>query len=487
MFAIAKDPDEQGPLLESKVDNDQGDDTGLPRSLPKGNQEKENTAPGDDKAPAKRKKRKSIGQQSTRKKKRPSDSSRLPTDHLHDDTLMSPRTGSPSMEEESEQGRTSNLVGDHSRLGDTPSETSKIRGKRRKKRKSVVLVKNKRRSSEGVKPQSRRRIVAPSSLDQQSQEEEEEEEEEQQPRAPVVRRTIYRPSSLLRSSPVMRSIEVDDASDEEYIDEDESPEPPTPARTKKSKAITEASESYSKTLRPDTEQTRRTRKLTFPILTHRITNTEALPTIREEDEDEERADSGDASTSVHTFGHRAAPNVADVFAQICRETIETTIERMETEATRESRAMRQRKRAALEAFGADLDSRLLDVSAAAEDRLELEARVRRVRREKNDLQSRWLEVRGQRERVALRCDRLRREHWENEQSREDRWMISEAARRAELELDKDSPDEEEALEYLLRSVAEEVSSTAAGGLLNRMKSMNAQLEKMAGVLEGRAG
>lgn len=482
MFAIAEDPNEQGPLLVSEVDNDQRDHTGLLQSLPNGSQGKENTAPGTGKAPANRKKRRSVGQQNTRKKKRSSDSLTVPTDRLDDKhgTVLSLRAASPSLEKESEQGSRSFFDGDHSRLDETPSEISKLPSKRRKKRKSVVLVKSKRRSSEGVKSQSRRRIVTQGSPDQQS------DEDEEQPHSPAERRNIHPPSSVSRSSPVMRSIEVNDASDEEYIDEEESPEPPTPASTKKAKTSTKASRASSSTLGPNTEQTRRSRKLTFPILTHRITNTEALPTIREEDEDEERVNGDDAFTSVHAISHRAAPNVADVLAQICRETIETTIERMETEAVREPRAIRQRKRAALEAFGADLDSRLLDVSAAAEDRLDLEARVRKVKRGKTDLQSRWLEVRSQRERVALRCDRLRREHWEDEQSREDRWMISEAARKAELKLEKDSPDEEEALEHLLRSVAEEVSGTAGGNLLNRMKSMNAQLEKMAGVLEGRA-
>ena len=486
MFAIAENPDKQEPRLVSEVDNDRGDSTDVPQYLPNGSQGKENNAPGTAKAPAKRKKRRSVGQQSTRKKKRSLDSLTVPSDRLDDEhaTVLSSRAASPPLERESEQGSRSTHDGDHSRLHETPSETSTLPSKRRKKRKSVVLVKKKRRSSEGVKSQPRRRMMIQGSPDQQS------DEDEGKPHSPADRRNIHPPSSVLRSSPVMRSIEVNDASDEEYIDEEESPEPPTPSTTKKAKTSTKASKASSSTLGSKTEQTRRSRKLTFPILTHRITNTDALPTIREEDEDEdedeERMNGDDSFISVHAISHRAAPNVADVLAQICRETIETTIERMDTEAVKGSRAILQRKRAALEAFGADLDSRLLDVSTAAEDRLDLEARVRKVKREKTDLQSRWLEVRGQRERIALGCDRLRREHWEDEQSRENQWMISEAARKAELELEKDSSDEEEALEHLLRSVAEEVSSTAGGGLLNRMKSMNAQLEKMAGVLEGRA-
>ena len=481
MFAIAEDQEELEALPGEENDSDLGDATinpELPDSLPDEIHEKENTGPGDGKPPAKRKKRKSIGQQSTIHKKKSSDRSRNASHRLHDGHS----TISPLLEEESEPRIRSDHDKEHIRLHETSSQKSSLPSRQRKKRKSVVLVRKKRRSSEGVRPQLENRTLNSGFLTQQGK------DVNEQSGGPTIHRNIRPPLSVTRSSPVIRSIEaVDDASDEEYIDEDESPEPPTPAPIKKWKLPITARTASSKGPGRTAGQTNRSRKSTFPILTHRITSTEALPTIRGEEEDLDGEGSDDASTAVHTYSHRAAPNVADVIAQICRETIETTIERMETEAEKESWAIRQRKRSALEAFGADLDNRLFDVSAAAEDRLDLEARVRKLKREKTDLQTRWLEVRSERERTALRCDRLRHEHWENEYSRQDRWSISEAARKAELELDQKSPEEEEALEYLLRSVAEEVTITGGGGLLNRLKSMNAQLEKIAGMLEGRAG
>ena len=45
--------------------------------------------------------------------------------------------------------------------------------------------------------------------------------------------------------------------------------------------------------------------------------------------------------------------------------------------------------------------------------------------------------------------------------------ISSAARNAELELGRDSPDEDEGLEYIPRAVAEEVTNTHDGGLCLR--------------------
>ena len=176
-----------------------------------------------------------------------------------------------------------------------------------------------------------------------------------------------------------------------------------------------------------------------------------------------------------------------VLAQICRKTVNTAVEQMEIAANSESRAVRQRKRSALEAFGAVVDSRLFGVSAAVEDRLPLDARVRKLSRQKNDPQARWVEVWNQRERVALKCDRLRRELRGNQQAWEERRRISEATRKAKLELDRDSLVGGEALDYLLRRVAEGVTNMACGGMLHRMKFMNAQLATMVGVLDNRAG
>ena len=447
--------------------------------------EKENVVPGDGKAPPKRKKRKSVGQQSLRKKRRPADGSaaaRLaPMDERS--AIPTPTSGFPEPAEDSTHEAESDADSTHGEPEQTVTDRSKLPAKRRKKRKSVILVKKKRRSSEGMKSRSRSTAAPKGPTPSRD------DDGEDEPRsASALPRIVHRPSPVSRSSPVIRSIEVDDSSDEEYIDEEYSPEPPTPAPAKKgTKAMTAHKAPVEPSSRKSVQAKGRRRKSTFPILTHRMTNIDALPTIREEDDNRDSGDGDDASAAVQAFSDRAAPNVADVLGQICRETIETTIDRMETDDGGESKAVRQRKRSALEAFAADLDGRLHEVSAAVEDRLDLEGRVRKVKREKTDLQARWIEVRKQRERVALRCDRLRREHWENEQSREDRWRISEAARKAELDLDRNMSEEEEALEYLLRTVAEEVTNAHDGGLLERMKSMNAQLEHIAGVFEGRAG
>ncbi len=184
-----------------------------------------------------------------------------------------------------------------------------------------------------------------------------------------------------------------------------------------------------------------------------------------------------------TFTDRPTPNSIDVLAQICREVVDSAIERLPQ--IQERAVDRKRKHSALESFGNDLGTRLFDMSNAVENRMALEARVRKARREKSDLQVQWVEVRRQRERMALKCDRVRKYHWDNETDREDKWQISEAAHKAELELGRGEAEEEESLEFLLKTVAEDVSGKGQAGLLGRIKAFNGQLERMAGVLESR--
>jgi predicted RNase H-like nuclease (RuvC/YqgF family) len=144
------------------------------------------------------------------------------------------------------------------------------------------------------------------------------------------------------------------------------------------------------------------------------------------------------------------------------------------------------KRSALTGFGKDLEDELFELSEAVENRINLEARVRKGKREKSALQAELIEMKKERERIALKCDAVRRRHWEHEQDARHKWELSEAARRAELEMERDDSVEDEGMEFLLRSVTCEVSSLSdQGGLLERIRSFNGQLESMARILEGR--
>lgn len=351
---------------------------------------------------------------------------------------------------------------------------------KRKKRKSVVLGRKRRRSSGQSANDDRihgnSQEIRPSMLPQ----------DKPNP-APVPSRRHARPRlSGTAASPGPQTIDPEDDADEDYVDEDHSPEPPTPAPPKKGRKPRRGVGAGSGAVRgtqANQEGRSKARKSTFPILTHRMTNFGALPTIQEEVGSDEGADVND---EVNPYAvDRPAPNAVDVLAQICRESIAKAAEQTDgNSASSTSRAELRRKRIALEAFGKNLDDRLFEMSAAVENRIALESRVRKINREKADLQARWIEVRRQREQIALRCDQVRRQHWDDERDAEDRWRISEAAQQTELELERNEADGEEGLEYLLRTVAGHVSNlSAGGGVLERIKSFNAQLERMAGILE----
>lgn len=277
--------------------------------------------------------------------------------------------------------------------------------------------------------------------------------------------------------------EDEEDGDETYIQE-ASPEPPTPApakntstkRTQQKKVTQSEGQGRSKPAIP-----------TFPVLTHRMTNVSALLTIHEEPDQESQTMESERSTSNMPH-ERSQPNVVDVLAQICRETIANLVESISRSVQPAERTATKTKRAALEAFGEDLNEELFQMSEAVENRVELEARVRKSRREKVGLQLEYIEIRKQRERIALKCDSVRRRHWECEQDVREKWNISEAARRVELDMDRNEEEVDEGVEFLLRSVTNNVSNLSdAGGILDRAKAFNAQLENMALMLERRQG
>ncbi|EXJ61337.1 uncharacterized protein A1O5_11895 [Cladophialophora psammophila CBS 110553] len=218
---------------------------------------------------------------------------------------------------------------------------------------------------------------------------------------------------------------------------------------------------------------------TFPILTHQLNSVPTLPAIHEDGE----APFGDTLTDV--TNDRAQPNVVDVLAQICRETILNTIDRIAETTQPGKRSALNNKRRALEAFGKDLDDELFAMSEAVENRINLEARVRKTKREKAALQAEYIELRTEREQVALKCDALRRRHWDHEEATRQKWTLSEAARRVEQELGRNMETDHDGFEFLIRSVTTAISSASGnGGILDRVKSFNAQLENMASAFEG---
>ena len=444
-----------------------------------GSNDKENHGPKQ-----KRKKRKSIGQQSERNKRKrlsnelftgslpPKKRSALAT--TAHPSLQRHRleiAGEETNAELSEDGEALNEDDtDDEEFQSAPSMTAAVdkTGKKKRKRKSITYETHlRKRSSQGS---SRQSLTPPADLADK--------EVAVPPFSGKVNRKQIERTSRVSSTREQSSPPTleEDNSEDDYVEDENSPGPRTPAlepkRTNKTKGDRVGRTNQSQ------------KKGSFPILTQRLANHHELPTIGEAGESEldsehERAREAERQ-SVYD---RPQANTVDVLAQYCRETVEAAVDRLEVGTS--NRAERQRKQTALESVGRELDDRLSEMSVAIENRIQLEGQVRRARRTRTELQARWAEVRRQKDAIALRCDRIRQQNWEREQEREAKWAISEAAHKVEVEVERAEEQKQESLEYLLRSVATEVSDNqGGGGLLDRVKLFNSTLARVAGVLEG---
>ncbi|KAF7509079.1 hypothetical protein GJ744_008474 [Endocarpon pusillum] len=300
--------------------------------------------------------------------------------------------------------------------------------------------------------------------------------------------------------------------DETYL-QPTSPEIPTPKTVakkpaRKRKAVTNRRRSSASSSK---SSARKEKSTAFPILTHRLTNTSALPTITEAPEPEHEAENSDTEPGQQQqqkstkFPDRPTPNCVDVLAQFCREDIEAAIDNIGSGSTAattttnttaggpsntSSRATQKRKRTALQAFASELKTRLFTLSTAVEHRLSLEARLKQSAREKSEMQARWVEVRRERERVAVRIDEVRRRKEERAKELNGVRELSEMLFRTELEVERGQQQQQEegdnGLEWKLRTVAEGVSGRVGGGLLEKVREFNGVLERLVGVLDQRA-
>jgi len=108
-----------------------------------------------------------------------------------------------------------------------------------------------------------------------------------------------------------------------------------------------------------------------------------------------------------------------------------------------------------------------------------------MRREKAEVQARWLDLRQRRDQLELRKDAARRRHWEGSVLAARRFEVSEAAYGVERAVEaSDENSEGDNLECMLRGLGRTVSSVNGGGALNVLRGFNAQLERLAGAIEG---
>lgn len=173
---------------------------------------------------------------------------------------------------------------------------------------------------------------------------------------------------------------------------------------------------------PKTRKPRQPRGETVPVTVHRLANAALLGGELFESSDEDDANSPDGASNIQPTGlpSRGGVNPADVLAQICRETLEKTLTTLKTGIENEANATRRAewtlRRKAVEAYGAELEGRLSDLSEMLDSNFMLSAKVKKAKRNMLDLRARLDHIRREREAVALRLDAVRREHAREEQA-----------------------------------------------------------------------
>lgn len=133
------------------------------------------------------------------------------------------------------------------------------------------------------------------------------------------------------------------------------------------------------------------------------------------DEDDPEAD--DILNTEIPFANRAGVNAVDVLAQMCEELISTSLQKVQDNFDNAQDAATRKelrvKIKALEAFQEELRTRFLEHTIAVDALYALKKRVREAQKNKLQLRERIIQIRAEREQVALRMDAVRMKHEED--------------------------------------------------------------------------
>jgi hypothetical protein len=171
-------------------------------------------------------------------------------------------------------------------------------------------------------------------------------------------------------------------------------------------------------------KTREPRGETVAVTVYRLANVTSLngtvSTAEGLGDDQDSAD--ELTTNQRTkMPSRGGVNPADVLSQICRETLEKTLNTLKDGIANEANATRRtewtRKRKAVETFGSELESRLMDLSGILDSNFVLGVQLKKTKRDMMDLRSHLYRVRRERESVALQMDAVRSKHTEEEKAK----------------------------------------------------------------------
>lgn len=210
------------------------------------------------------------------------------------------------------------------------------------------------------------------------------------------------------------------------------PKPQRGRPSKKAKRATEHEPEIETENQPESEsrqdqprrKAREPRGETVPVTVYRLANLDSLngTTSLADGPGDEEESADELTTHQRTkIPNRGGVNPADVLSQICRETLEKTLNTLKDGIANEANATRRaewtRKKKAVEAYGSELDSRLMDLSGLLDSNFVLGVQMKKTKREMMDLRNHLYRVRREREKVALQMDAVRSKHMEEEKGK----------------------------------------------------------------------
>ncbi|KAF7532492.1 hypothetical protein G7054_g7924 [Neopestalotiopsis clavispora] len=200
------------------------------------------------------------------------------------------------------------------------------------------------------------------------------------------------------------------------------------------------------------------------------------------------------------FANRSGVNIIDVLAQICEDVIDTNLAILHEAANKtEDAATRKEYRTklrALEAFQQELGTRLLEHTIALDSLHALKKRVRSIQKEKLSLRNEIINIRAEKEQVALKIDAVRVQHEKESRQSLDQLNLSATMHDVELAIENGrqapelGPREQKTaelanLELIVSRVAGQVATQSGIGNLKLIQEFNTFLERAAAVLEAR--
>lgn len=216
------------------------------------------------------------------------------------------------------------------------------------------------------------------------------------------------------------------------------------------------------------------------------------------DDDDDECDEFETLRIEKTHSKPRDFNYVDLLSQALRKIIGSRISALQERAdaceNEDIRRDLKTKNGALEAYGKEIKSRLLEHAVDLDYAQSLETRLRNEQKKKIRLRSEILRIRAEREAIALRMDDIRKRHNTAQKENMNRLSLNNAIHNLEIAIETvrdstyhpiyDNISDIDSTQTRLKKVAPLISHQSDnGGLLRQVKDFNSLLERSAIALE----